>query len=252
MRAASWGRDAEAVEAGLLSVKLGELLPPGPQQVNLFNYLGVAYLWAKSFGDAEEALREAERLALLYAPDSNVLLPRINLAWLEAVRLFNERYFNGVLPDTRTLEQRLALCAGLFDDDAPFPGLPGVRAILQRFGRCAHALAHCWRGEPDTAQQWLDAAQDPLLADSLNSRHKVVQTHLDIRTSERNLRLLGYPRPGAGTPVVRGFADRHRQPPPLRGATVGLDDGGAEFAASHLRGTDRPGQLQAHQRHVFA
>ena len=96
-----------------------------------------------------------------------------------------------MLPDTRTLEQRLALCAGLFDDDAPFPGLPGVRAILQRFGRCAHALVHCWRGEPDTAQQWLDAAQDPLLADSLNSRHKVVQTHLDIRTSERNLRLLG-------------------------------------------------------------
>lgn len=155
------GRDEDAVEAGLLSVKLGDLLPPGPLQVNLYNYLGVSYLWGKSFADAEATLREAERLALVCATDSNVLLPRINLAWLEAVRLFNERYFNGELPSTTTLEQRLALCAPLFEDDTPFPGLPGVRAVLQRFGRCAQALLHCWRGEFDAAEEWLAAAHDP-------------------------------------------------------------------------------------------
>lgn len=155
------GRDEEAVEAGLLSVKLGDLLPSGPQQVNLYNYLGVSYLWSKSFADAETALRESERLALIHAPESNVLLPRINLAWLEAVRLFKERYFHGALPGTQTLQQRLALCTPLFDDDAPFPGLPGVRAVLQRFGRCAQALAHCWRGDLESAETWLDAAQDP-------------------------------------------------------------------------------------------
>lgn len=74
------GRDEEAVEAALLSVKLGDLLPPGPQQVHLYNYLGVAYLWASSFVNAEAALREAERLALLNGPHGDVLLPRINLA----------------------------------------------------------------------------------------------------------------------------------------------------------------------------
>ena len=155
------GRDEEAVEAALLSVKLGDLLPPGLQQVHFYNYLGVAHLWASSFVNAESALREAERLALLNGPQqSDVLLPRINLAWLEAVRLFKERYFNGALPSTDELARRLALCAALFEDDAPFPGLPGVRAVLQRFGRCAQALLRCWSGELDAADEQLRAAQD--------------------------------------------------------------------------------------------
>lgn len=154
------GRDEEAVEAALLSVKLGDLLPPGPQQVSLYNYLGVAYLWASSFAHAESALREAERLALLGSDPTSVLLPRINLAWLECVRLFKERYFSGDLPDTAELEHRLALCAALFEDDTPFPGLPGVRAVLQRFGRCAQALLRCWSGELAAADAQLTAAQD--------------------------------------------------------------------------------------------
>jgi diguanylate cyclase len=154
------GRDEEAVEAGLLSVRLGNLLPPGPHQVNFYNYLGVAYLWAKSFGSAEAALREAERLASLYRTESNVLLPRINLAWLECVRLFEERYFTDALPGTDTLRQRLQQCSTLFEDGTPFPGLPGVRAILQRFGHCAWALLHCWEGNLDAAQQQLDEAED--------------------------------------------------------------------------------------------
>lgn len=154
------GRDEEAVEAGLLSVQLGDLLTPHPQQVNHYNYLGVACLWAKSFGSAERALREAERLALSFGADSNVLLPRINLAWLECVRLFYARCLNGEGAGTELLRQRLDLCADLFDDDAPFPGLPGVRAILQRFGRCAWALLSCWTGQLDAAQGQLALAED--------------------------------------------------------------------------------------------
>jgi diguanylate cyclase (GGDEF)-like protein len=154
------GRDEEAVEAALLSVKLGDLLPPGTLQVNLYSYLGVAYLWANSFAHSETALRESERLALLIAPEGSVLLPRINLAWLEAVRLFKERFFTGTLPSTDELEHRLALCTALFEDDAPFPGLPGVRAVLQRFGRCAQALLLCWSGKLEAADEQLIAAQD--------------------------------------------------------------------------------------------
>ena len=62
------GRDEEAVEAALLSVKLGDLLPPGALQINLNNYLGVAYLCASSFANAESAFHEAERLVLLGRP----------------------------------------------------------------------------------------------------------------------------------------------------------------------------------------
>ncbi len=155
------GRDEEAVEAALLSVRLGDLLPPGSQQVNLYNYLGVSYLWSQSFVDAQSALERAEALARQYPQQSHVLLPRINLAWLEVLRLFHARYYDAAPLLTSVLEQRLQRCAGLFDEDTPFPGLPGVRAVLQRFGRCTHALLHCWRGEFAPAQQWLDAAQDP-------------------------------------------------------------------------------------------
>jgi diguanylate cyclase (GGDEF)-like protein len=155
------GRDEEAVEAALLSVKLGELLPPSSLQVNLHNYLGVAYLWATSFAEAEAAFREAERLALLGSPES-VLLPRINMAWLEAVRLFMDRYFIGALPSTEDLRQRLELCRDLFEDDTPFSGLPGVRSVLQRFGRCAQVLQLCWSGQLDAAAERLRAVQDRL------------------------------------------------------------------------------------------
>jgi diguanylate cyclase (GGDEF)-like protein len=155
------GRDEEAVEAALLGVKLGDLLAPASLQVTLYNYLGVAYLWANSFDSAESAFREAERLALLSAPES-VLLPRINLAWLEAVRLFKERYFIGALPSPDELRERLARCSALFDEQTPFPGLPGVRSVLQRFGRCAQVLLLCWSGELEAAAEQLLAVQDRL------------------------------------------------------------------------------------------
>ena len=152
------GRDEESVEAALLSVKLGDLLPPGQQQIHLYNYLGVGYLWANSFAAAEAALREAERLALVEGSTSTVLLPRINLAWLEAVRLFKGRYFNGSMAGTGELDRRLEQCSALFDDDEPFAGLPGVRAVLQRFGRCAHVLLLCWSDQLDAAEAKLAAA----------------------------------------------------------------------------------------------
>lgn len=154
------GRDEEAVEAALLSIRLGNLLPSGALQVNLYNYLGVTYLWAQSFSNAENALLECEHLASLNAQESSVLLPRVNLAWLEAIRLFKERYFTGVLPGTELLRERLLLCTALFDEGAPFSGLPGVRAVLQRFGRCAQALCLCWSGNLDAAREALDAVQD--------------------------------------------------------------------------------------------
>lgn len=154
------GRDAEAAEAALLSVRLGELLPPGPLQINLHNYLGVAYLWSKSYSKAESALLESDRLAQLNPAHGNVLLPRTNLAWLEVMRLFNERYFSGAMPPTAALRQRLAACSDLFEDGTPFPTLPGVRAVLQRFARSSLALCLCWEGDADGAQRQWAAAQD--------------------------------------------------------------------------------------------
>ena len=330
------GRDEESVEAALLGVKLCDMLPPGPRQVVAHNYLGVAYLWSRSFANAESSLREAERLALLYAPESNVLLPRTNLAWLEAMRLFQERYFTGVLPNTDTLRQRLATCAELFESDVPFVGLPGVRAVLQRFGRLTWALYLCWHGELEAAHKELVAAQDRskpgqyaqvadvivhwvgaelrwaerdlqgaqyeatlltaraggaefkqmayvghllltqildsqrqyalalaeerahrrrelrVRADILDSRHRVVQTQLDIRTSERAPSPATRPAlPGTRAPVVRGLTDGDCQSPSLRTATAVFLGRRARAAASGLCGAHRPRRVQAHQRHLL-
>lgn len=152
------GRDAEAVEAALLGVRLGELLPPGLLQVNLHNYLGVSYLWSKSYAMAELSLRESERLALLYSADHNVLLPRTNLVWLEVMRLSNARYFASAMPSTANLRDRLTLCAPLLEDGPPLPMLPGVRAVLQRFARSSMALCLAWEGDLAGAQQqWMNA-----------------------------------------------------------------------------------------------
>lgn len=193
------GRNEEAVEAGLLSVKLGDLLPPSSLQVNLYNYLGVSFFWSKALDQAKAALQEAERLALAQAAPVAVLLPRINLAWLEAMRLVQERYFNGGLQDTGEFARRLDLCGALFESNAPFPGLPGVRAVLQRFGRCLQSLLHCWRGDFEAAQLALDLARDQSnpgnYAQVANSAMHWVQAEIhwaakDFPAAQRQARLL--------------------------------------------------------------
>jgi predicted signal transduction protein with EAL and GGDEF domain len=50
----------------------------------------------------------------------------------------------------------------LFEDAAPFSGLPGVPSVLQRFGRCAQVLLLCWSGQLDSAAEELLAVQDRL------------------------------------------------------------------------------------------
>jgi diguanylate cyclase (GGDEF)-like protein len=135
------------------------MLPLGLQHVNIFNYLGVGYLWAKHFHGAETAFRTAEELGLQYGKDNHELLPRSNLAGLECVRLFHERYLTGALPATDVLRRRLNRCAALLEDSSPIQGLPGAKAILQRCSRCAWVLLHCWEGDLDEAQAHLDIAR---------------------------------------------------------------------------------------------
>ena len=174
------GRDEEAVEAAQLSVRLGALLPAGAQQARLLNGLGMAYLWAQSFAAAESALIESAQLASSGAAPQDSLPPRINLAWLEVLRLFKERYFTGLLPETATLAQRVQACSGALS--ASLGGGTLVAAALQAQARCVAAMLHGWAGRIGAAAEQLLLARG--VAQRLGSAHAV---HFHLRWARAEL-----------------------------------------------------------------
>ncbi|MCY7307698.1 MAG: hypothetical protein LH632_16465 [Rhodoferax sp.] len=92
------GRNEEAVEAALLSVRLSQFLEKDEHSVLSYNALGVAYFWSHSFEKAEQALRTAIHMAEKAQPALSTFQPRVNQWWTEVIRLFYERYYVGALP----------------------------------------------------------------------------------------------------------------------------------------------------------
>ncbi len=92
------GRNEEAVEAALLSVRLSELLDKAEHSVLSYNALGVAYFWSHSFDKAEQALRTAIQIAQGASPSLSTFQPQINQWWNQVIRIFHERYYDGELP----------------------------------------------------------------------------------------------------------------------------------------------------------
>ena len=140
------GRNEEAVEAALLSVRLSRFLENAEHSVLSYNALGVAYYWSHSFEKAEQALRTAIQIGEQATPVLSTFQPRVNQWWTEVIRLFYERYYVGALPalDTmRTLrESVLALMAGTADM-SPDPGVQVTTEAVLLFGL---ALEQCWHG----------------------------------------------------------------------------------------------------------
>jgi diguanylate cyclase (GGDEF)-like protein len=154
------GRDDEAVEAALLSVRLGELLPEGPAQVHRLNELGIAYLWGQSFASADAVLRKAEALATACGNPVDALLPRVSRAWLEIVRMVKQRYFSGQLPCLSMLEQRVQACRDGALDAASGGQATRHISALDLTAECAQAMALCWAGQTEQAQVHLANVRD--------------------------------------------------------------------------------------------
>jgi len=85
------GRNEEAVEAGLLAVRMAQQLPPGPMHAVAYNYLGVAYLWSRSATQAHACLQTSGELARRYGPPGSELHPALNAVFLEALALVDQR-----------------------------------------------------------------------------------------------------------------------------------------------------------------
>ena len=189
------GRNDEAVEAALLGIHLcrADALPA--QAVAAYDALGVAYCWGGNFERAKEALEESISIAGHCRPPVSSYLPRMNLAWVEASRLVEERYQLGEMPaplalralvrDFKRLETQLD---GITLSPSPLPPGGTISQVLE-------GVLACWQGRLDEARRcadlairalsgtvtWLDALAHWLVAE-------IAWTERDWATAERALR----------------------------------------------------------------
>ena len=151
------GRNEEAVEAALLSVRLSELLEKTEHSVLSYNALGVAYYWSHNFDKAQQALRTAIGLCEQARPPLSTFQPQINQWWAEVIHLFYARYYDGALPAPGGMRALRESVVGLLrgDDTRSLPLSVNVttEAVLL-FGA---SLDACWHGQLDKATDAVDA-----------------------------------------------------------------------------------------------
>ena len=151
------GRNEEAVEAALLSVRLSQHLGKDDHSVLSFNALGVAYFWSHSFEKAGQALRTAIELAENTSPRLSTFQPRVNQWWTEVIRVFYERYYVGELPaldQMRALREAIIGLIASGDADSMATGTHVTTEAVLLFGLC---LDQCWHGRIGQARLDADA-----------------------------------------------------------------------------------------------
>ena len=150
------GRNEEAVEAALLSVRLSQFLEKDEHSVLSYNALGVAYFWSHSFEKAEQALSTATQIAERAVPPLSTFQPCVNQWWTEVIRVFYERYYVGELPALdrmRALREAVITRIAGGDAGGAEPGTHVTTEAVLLFGLC---LDQCWHGRIGQAR--LDAA----------------------------------------------------------------------------------------------
>lgn len=148
------GRNEEAVEAALLSVRLSQFLDKDEHSVLSYNALGVAYFWSHSFEKAEQALRTAIQIAENATPPLSTFQPCVNQWWTEVIRVFYERYYVGELPvlvPMRGLREAIIALIASGDAGGASSGTQVTTEAVLLFGL---ALDQCWHGR--TGQAALD------------------------------------------------------------------------------------------------
>jgi diguanylate cyclase (GGDEF)-like protein len=156
------GRNDEAVEAALLCVRLCDMSSPQPQAVFAHNCLGIAYCWSGNFTRANAALESAIQIAGSCTPPVRTYEPRLNLAWVEAARLADERYQTGSMASL----ERMRRLVGDFQRVESIPdGAAVVLPLTPLGGTVSFVLAgllRCWEGDLEGARVEADHAQRSL------------------------------------------------------------------------------------------
>ena len=151
------GRNEEAVEAALLSVRLSQFLDKDEHSVLSYNALGVAYFWSHSFEKAGQALTTAIQIAERANPRLTTFQPCVNLWWTEVIRVFYERYYVSELPaldQLRTLREAIIALIASGDTGGTAPGTHVTTEAVLVFGL---ALEQCWHGRIGQAKLDADA-----------------------------------------------------------------------------------------------
>ena len=151
------GRNEEAVEAALLSVRLSQFLDKDEHSVLSFNALGVAYFWSHSFEKAEQALHTAIQIAERAKPRLSTFQPRVNQWWTEVIRVFFERYYVGELPSLdplRTLRETIISLLAGGDEGSVGLGTHVTTEAVLLFGL---SLDQCWHGRIGQAKLDVEA-----------------------------------------------------------------------------------------------
>jgi diguanylate cyclase (GGDEF)-like protein len=165
------GRNEEAVEAALLSVRLSEgwsarqggaapqpVRPPHPQTVLAHNCLGLAYSWSGDHVRADASLERAVDAARHCVPPVTAYQPRLNQVFVEASRLIDERYQTGTMRSLDRMEQLLQECWQLERAGVGLSPLPGMRTMARVISLASTALLAAWQGRADAATLAIESA----------------------------------------------------------------------------------------------
>ena len=152
------GRNDEAVEAALLSVRLCETKAPQPQSVLAYNCLGIAYSWAGDHDRADAALAAAIQVAQRCVPVASSYQPLLNQVWVEASRLIDERFHTGAMSSLSRLEILVAECKALEANGQSSSLLPGLYAMGQVISNASWALMEAWQGDIAGAEAYVALA----------------------------------------------------------------------------------------------
>ncbi len=167
------GRNEEAVEAALLSVRLCDSTtlrgpadgdapeperPPNPQAVLAHNCLGLAFSWSGDHVRGAASLERAVDRARRCVPPVSVYQPRLNQVFVEASRLLDERYQTGRMGSLDHMEELLQECWQLEKEGAGLTTLPGMRSMARVISLASTALLAAWQGRYDAATLAIESA----------------------------------------------------------------------------------------------
>jgi diguanylate cyclase len=159
------GRNEEAVESALISVRLADPVASASHKAMLFNYLGVAYLWSRDFVKADQALASAIAWAEESGGVVSAFQPFINQVIGEALGAVAVRYRTGSLPPLDKMLAAHDRCEALVERGASSGLFAGGQVVGLAAWLLTSALTRTWTGAPDTAEVLLERARGHLAGD---------------------------------------------------------------------------------------
>jgi diguanylate cyclase (GGDEF)-like protein len=159
------GRNDEAVEAALLSVRLCDTGMPHPQAVLAHNCLGLTYSWSGDHDRADASLETAVQVAQRCVPAVSIYQPRLNQVFVEASRLLDERYQTGRIKSLTRMRALVEECWQLERSGLGLSVLPGLRSMARTISLASSALLTVWQGDFVAAKRAIEAAARSLSPD---------------------------------------------------------------------------------------